>query len=89
MKKFKGMSPATVKRLKRLIEEREVKWSKNRMNQDEASYGPEFVTVWYSLELSDGKMGYIGMAAGEVVTKKYKTKDACKKAVEKYLKGKK
>jgi hypothetical protein len=58
------------------------------MNQDHASYGDKFITIWYCLELEDGKAGYAGLAAGEVVTKKYKTKTAAKKAAEKWLKEK-
>ena len=89
MKKFKGMSPATVKRLIKLVQEPKIKWTKNIMYQDHASYGDKSITIWYCLELEDGRAGYAGLAAGECVTKKFKTKTAAKKAAERWLKGKK
>ena len=64
-----------------------IKWTKNLMGQDEASYGGDFVTMWFSVvDLDDFKTGYVGICCQKCVTKKYKTKAACKKAVERFLK---
>ena len=63
-----------------------IKWSKNLMGQDEASLKSEFVTLWHSLDWDDFTTDYVGVVLGKVITKKYKTKAACKKAIERWLK---
>lgn len=89
MKKFKGMSPATVKRLKRLIEEPEVTWGKTDYNET-GSCGDRWGKLWFSLDLDDWGIGWVFVEGitHKVVTKKFKTKAAAKKAAEKWLRGK-
>jgi hypothetical protein len=64
-----------------------IKWTKNHMKQDEASYGPKFGTLWMSFDLDDMKAGYVFISEGLVVTKKTKTKAIAKARAEKWLRS--
>ena len=53
---------------------------------EQASCGDKWGMLWNTFEIEDGSMGYAFLDSNKmVVTKKYKTKPAAKRAAEKWL----
>lgn len=56
---------------------------------EEASYGNKWGSLAFTWDLDDNKTGYAFLDSDRrIVTKKFKTKSAAKKAAEKWLKEK-